>query len=276
LDAVKAQSTRGFTYSIVVVDNDITQSAGGTVRERAVGSPVELLYVREDEPNISRARNRAVASARGDYIAFIDDDEVPASSWLLKLHEACLAFGADGVLGPVIPRFETTPPHWLVKSELCIRNSFPTGTRLTSQNDLRTGNILLARSLFDGLETPFDPALGRTGGEDTDFLGRLLKAGRSFVWCQEALVYETVPVERQTLRYYLRRATLRGMTEADKVGFWNLGTAKSICAIPIYAAALPFLSLLGYHLFARYLVRTCHHLGKILTQLGVRLVADRG
>ena len=276
LDAVLAQCARGFTYSIVVVDNDIHRSARGTVQERSAHSPVEVLYYCEEEPNISRARNNAIARARGDYIAFIDDDEIPAPSWLLQLHETCQAHGADSVLGPVVPRFETTPPSWLVKSGLCVRTAFPTGTRLKSTKHLRTGNILLTRSLFDGLETPFNPALGRTGGEDADFLGRLLDAGRSFVWCQEAPVYEAVPAERQTLRYHLRRAILRGVTEADNEKLWSFGTAKSVCALAIYSVALPFLLAAGYHLFARYLVRLCDHLGKILTHLGLRLVAERG
>lgn len=275
LDAVTTQCTRGFTYSIVVVDNDAEQSASGTVRERSLSSAVDLIYAREDEPNISRARNKAVATARGEYIAFIDDDEVPESSWLLKLYEACETFSADGVLGPVLPHFAKPPPTWLAKSGLCARSTFPTGTRLNSTKHLRTGNILLRRSLFDGLESPFDPRLGRSGGEDADFLGRMLKVGRSFVWCQEAPVYETVPIERQTLNYHLRRGLLRGVTEADKEAPLSFGTAKSIFAVVLYAATLPVLFVLGYHLFARYLVRCCDHLGKLLAHLGLRLAHER-
>lgn len=275
LDALTTQCAKGFTYSIVVVDNDIEQSASRAVGERAVSSSVDVMYAREDGPNISRARNRAVASARGEYIAFIDDDEVPGSSWLLKLYETCQMFSADGVLGPVLPHYERVPPDWLVKSGLCVRARFPTGTRLNSSKYLRTGNILLQRKLFDGLETPFDPRFGRSGGEDADLLGRMLKAGRSFVWCEEAPVYETVPAERQTLHYHMRRALLRGVTEADKEAFFSLGSVKSIFAIVLYAVALPFLLATRYYLFARYLVKCCDHLAKLLAHLGLRLARER-
>jgi GT2 family glycosyltransferase len=275
LDALTTQCAKGFTYSIVVVDNDAEQSARSAVRERAVSSSVDVVYAREDEPNISRARNKAVASARGEYIAFIDDDEVPGSSWLLNLYETCQKFSADGVLGPVLAYYEKAPPDWLVKSGLCFRGRFPTGTRLNSAKYLRTGNILLQRKLFDGLETPFDPRLGRSGGEDTDFLGRMLKAGRSFVWCEEAPVYEIVPVERQTLNYHLRRALIRGVTKADEEAFFSFGTVKSIFAVVLYAVMLPFLLATRYHLFARYLVKCCDHLAKLLAHLGPKLTRER-
>src|SRR5262249_52817870 len=144
-----------------------------------------------------------------------------------------------------------------------------------SSNYLRTGNILLQRNLFDGLEAPFDPRLSRSGGEDADFLGRMLESGRSFVWCEEAPVHESVPVERQTLSYQLRRALIRGVTEADKEAFFSFGTAKSVLAIVLYAIALPFLLVARYHVFARYLVKCCDHLAKLLAHLGVRLARER-
>ena len=224
--------------------------------------------MQEAEPNISRARNKAVASAVGEYLVFIDDDEVPEPWWLANLYETCRKFSADGVLGPVLPRYEGTPPEWLVKSGLCVRRSFTTGTRLHSPRYLRTGNILLRRKLFEGLETPFDPDLGRSGGEDADLLARMEGAGRSFVWCNEARVYETVPVERQTLNYHLRRALIRGVTEAEKQAFLSYGTVKSVLAVPLYALALPFLLVTRYHLFARYLVKCCDHLAKLAAHLG--------
>ena len=269
LDALMKQKVEGFTYSIVVVDNDPGQSASSLVNKRIGSSSVDVIYVREEEPNISRARNKAVASAVGEYIAFIDDDEFPEPSWLLNLYETCRKFSADAVLGPVLPHYEERPPDWLVKSGLCVRASFTTGTRLNNPRYLRTGNILLRRILFEGLEAPFDPRLGRTGGEDVDALGRMVRAGRSFVWCDEARVYETVPVERQTLSYHLRRALIRGVTQADMEAFLSYGTIKSVIAVVLYAVALPFLLAMRYDLYVRYLVKCCDHLAKLLAHLGL-------
>ena len=275
LDALGLQERNGFSYSIVVVDNDPVQSARMAVEQWKATSALEAVYASEPEQSISRARNTALANARGEYVAFIDDDEFPEPTWLLRLYETSERFAADGVLGPVLPYFQGTPPDWLVKSELCLRNSFPTGTPLRDSRYMRTGSVLFRSRIVDGLEAPFDLRLGRSGGEDADFFDRMLAAGWTFVWCDEARVYEEVPVERQTLTYHLRRALIRGVTEADKQAFWSYGTLKSAIALVLYTLALPVLLLARYHVFARYIVKCCDHLAKLLAHLGIRLARER-
>ena len=66
-----------FEYSAVVVDNDADGSAEATMLDWAQRSRVVVSYYLEPEQNISLARNRAVGEAKGDYLAFIDDDELP-------------------------------------------------------------------------------------------------------------------------------------------------------------------------------------------------------
>jgi succinoglycan biosynthesis protein ExoM len=275
LEALQNQDTRGFDYSIVVVDNDSEGSAKRVVDAWQRRSPRVIHYDLEPERNISRARNRAIANADGDLIAFIDDDEFPEPSWLLKLFDAYSAFSADGVLGPVIPFYEGTPPQWLVRSGLCVRPSFRTGARLENSKYMRTGNVLLSRHILQGDEPPFDPRLGRSGGEDADFFDRMLRAGRSFVWCNEAVVYEEVPKERQRRSYHVRRALIRGVTEADQEPFISYGAIRSVVAVIAYTASLPFLLLAGHHLFMKYWIKDCDHLAKLLAHCGVRLVRER-
>ena len=275
LEGLERQERHGFTYSIVVVDNDFLESAKDLVEEWKRRSTISILYACEPEQNISRARNTAVANASGEYVAFIDDDEVPEPEWLANLLKTSTRYSVDGVLGPVLPRFPGTPPDWLLKSGLCTRPSFPTGTQLANSKYMRTGNVLMSRAIIEGLDVPFDPRLGRTGGEDADFFDRMLKAGRSFVWCSEACVYEDVPAERQTLKYHLKRALIRGVTEADREPLFSYGTLKSGAAVLIYTAGLPVLLPTRFDLFARYLVRSCDHLAKLLAHLGIRLVRER-
>jgi succinoglycan biosynthesis protein ExoM len=68
-----------------------------------------------------------------------------------------------------------------------------------------TGNVLIRRECFSGPE-PFDPAYGKTGGEDTDFFERLYQAEFSSVWCAEASVTEFLPKARCSQLYLYRRA----------------------------------------------------------------------
>lgn len=276
IQALLNQAVGAFSYSIVVVDNDSSESARNIVSAMRGGSSIEIAYCVERVPNISSSRNRAIRNAEGDLIAFIDDDEYPEPTWLLNLLAAYLEFSADGVLGPVIPSYEGTPPAWLVNSGLCARRRFPTGTILRNAKDMRSGNVMFRHRVVKNDEAPFDPNFGRTGGEDTDFFERKLQAGYRFVWCNEACVYEIVPAERQQLMFFVRRALVLGATAARREHFLSVGTIKSIFAVIIYTVSLPLLLLIGYHIFISVFIRNCNHAAKLLAHLGVKVVYERG
>ena len=87
-----------FGYSIVVADNDRAESARSVVRVFSENSQIAVNYCVEPEQNIALARNKALENASGDFVAFIDDDELPARNWLLTLFETCNRYRADGVL----------------------------------------------------------------------------------------------------------------------------------------------------------------------------------
>ena len=70
----------------------------------------------------------------------------------------------------------------------------------------------------------------------------------------------------------LRRAVLRGTCAAYHTG--PLGIAKSVIAIPLYTAALPFALAAGHHMFMRLLVKLCDHSGKILALLGINIITE--
>jgi len=90
LKALDLQRTDGlFSYSIVVVDNDECKSAQPVVVSFQQETKLEVKYFVEPEQNIALARNKAVENARGDFIAFIDDDEFPDAAWLLELYKTC-------------------------------------------------------------------------------------------------------------------------------------------------------------------------------------------
>jgi succinoglycan biosynthesis protein ExoM len=276
LAALDAQVTDGlFTFSVVVVDNDRAESARAAVESFAAGSNKSIEYYVEPEQNIAIARNRAIAQVEGELVALVDDDEFPGHDWLLALYRTLQAFNAQGVLGPVKPHFETSPPAWVVRGAFCERPSYPTGTELRDPRQTRTGNCLLRRAVFLDEIGPFDPRFGRTGGEDVDFFSRRLQNGDLFVWCDEAAVFESVPRERMTRAYFLKRALLRGVANAERAPLLSMGLAKSLVASLVYTAVLPVLLLWRHDVFMRYLVRDCDHIGKMFAIFGIKLVRQR-
>lgn len=270
------QTTDGlFQYCIVVVDNDATPSALPIVEKIRERAAVNIAYFHEKRRSISYARNLAVEKANGDYVAFIDDDEFPGDRWLIKLFNALWQLNVDGVLGPVFPHFEVSPPRWLLKSKLCERSRLSTGELVQSDRDMRTSNVLLRKEVLQKEDGPFDPRFGKSGGGDAHYFRRMVERGKVFAWCNEACVYETVTLDRYKRGYYVRRALTVGLTQSWIEPAFSFGTAKSLLAVPLYAAALPVLALMPHYLFMRYLVKECAHLGKLLGHLGLSIVKER-
>jgi glycosyltransferase involved in cell wall biosynthesis len=272
LSDLGTQETGGlFTYSIVVADNDQSRSAEPIVSRFAGTSQIPIKYCVEPQQSIAMTRNKAIESAAGDYVAFIDDDEFPIRTWLLILFQACFEHGADGVLGPVKRHFDENPPTWVIRGNFYERATYPTGLVIDWRKG-RTGNVLLKSHLFATDELPFRPEFRQ--GEDQDFFQRMIEKGHRFVWCNEAVAYEVVPPIRWKRSFMLRRALLRGAMEPKTEGFGLRDIAKSAVAVPIYAVALPFAAVVGHHKFMTLLVSLCDHLGKLLAVAGINLVKD--
>lgn len=262
-----------FSYSIIVVDNDFNETAKSTVESLKQTSSINIDYFNEPEQNIALARNKAVDNANGNFIAFIDDDEYPEPTWLSNLYKTLADFNADGVLGPVIPHYPDNVPRWLIKSKLCERPSYKTGTIL-HWSDTRTGNVLLKRKMFDERNNRFGPEYGRTGGEDVEFFKKMDDSGKVFVWCNDAPAYETVPPERWTKKFYIQRNLRIGGLVGEKVrkkGTFSVRSytlIKSTMWIASLTILLPFTILCGQHIFMRCTTKIMYNFGFISGFMG--------
>lgn len=261
------------TFGVIIADNDSARSAENLVAAFAAKSKLQTVYCCEPEQNIALVRNRAIAHAHGEFIAFLDDDEFPTDDWLMNLVRTCDRYSAAGVLGPVRPHFETPPPAWIVQGRFCERPEYPTGTRLEWAK-CRTGNVLFRRSILPGSSAPFRPEFG-TGGEDVDFFHRMTEAGCIFVWCNEAPAYETVPPSRWTRRFMLQRALLRGKNSLKLSGGRATLLVKSLVAAPLYLLFLPLTLLMGQHRFMKYFIKFCDHLGRLLACFRINPMSSR-
>jgi len=272
LQELSGQDTGGrFTYSIVVADNDCLQTAREVVSDFGATSSIPIRYCVEPRQNIALARNKALENASGDFVAFIDDDEFPTKRWLLTLFETCNKYGVDGVLGPVRPHFDEEPPKWVVQGRFYERPTYSTGLVIDWSKG-RTGNALLKRRIFATGAPQFRAEF--LTGEDQDFFRRMIEKGHRFIWCNEAMAYEVVPPIRWKPTFMLRRALLKGATRVVDPTFGAVEIAKSVIAVPAYAAALPFAFVLGYHRFMTCLVKLCGHIGQLLALAGINPIRE--
>jgi succinoglycan biosynthesis protein ExoM len=244
LNSLAGQETSGrFSFRIIVVDNDAARGAEPVIKE-FLGKGPDLVYDVEPEQNISLARNRCLTHATADYVAIIDDDEYADDRWLLSLYTAIMTYEADLVRGPIIWSFPPGTPDCVKNSALFIQPNPPTGS--TDQIGFFASNSLLRRKLIEQLETPFDPAFGKSGGEDVVFFAALKKRRCKITWCGEAIVFESLPAEKADALWICRRFFRNGnityrMRRHSPIGSWAVLRScnrlrRGICALLFYIA----------------------------------------
>jgi glycosyltransferase involved in cell wall biosynthesis len=123
LESISQQEYDFNNLEVIVVNNDPsdteTEEAVTFAREKLfLHHPEVLRYTTCKAPGISNARNVGICSARGKYIAFIDDDAVASPNWLTKIEEAFDLSSEIGLVGgrailvPPEPRPKIVYPGW--------------------------------------------------------------------------------------------------------------------------------------------------------------------
>jgi succinoglycan biosynthesis protein ExoM len=194
---------------VVVADNDVTPTAQELVLKFARDAPFPIDYVHSPARNISIARNACLDAARGDFAAFIDDDETASPDWLIRLLETAKGTRADVVLGPVQASYRPDAPGWMIAGDF--HSTMPVWVK----GEIKTGytcNVLLDLASPHVVGRRFDLALGRSGGEDTLYFAHLHMAGGRIAFAHAAWVYESVPPSRAQLIWLLKRRFRVGQT----------------------------------------------------------------
>jgi succinoglycan biosynthesis protein ExoM len=265
---------------VVVVDNDVAGSARPVIEQlRASGAPFAIAYDVQPERNIALTRNRTVALADGDWLAFIDDDERAPANWLQQLLEAAGAHAADGVLAPVEPQVPAEAPLWIRRGRFYDFPRLRTG-EIVPLNRMRFGNLLLRGDPLRAEPGPFDSSYGLSNGEDGDLLVRLAHKGARIIWCDEAIVWEPIEAKRLSLRWLLMRSLSGGQEFArqtfrgkyGEIGW--LGRIVFFCRALLQMLVASGLALLswpgGRHQAARWLITASANLGKLSVFWGWR------
>ncbi|MFG2054497.1 glycosyltransferase [Micromonospora sp. NPDC048930] len=208
-------------FEIIVVDN--APQAGDTARivaGRAAGDP-RFRYTSEPRPGVAHARNRGLAEARGEIVAFADDDLVLDRGWLRGLVDGFTDDDVAGVTGQILARELDAPAQiWLEQyggyGKGCQRRRFDrTGVATVEAGGARVDvappslHPYLPGSYGSGANMAFrtdalrrlagfDPRL--RSGEDIDVLLRTVLAGHTLAYEPGALAWHTHRRELRALR----------------------------------------------------------------------------
>lgn len=257
----------GLRMRVIVADNDETDSARKRVEGEARALGLELIYRHAPARNISIARNACLEAADNPLCAFIDDDEIAPPHWLQALFDARSALQADVVFGPVKALYGPEAPRWMARADL---HSF--GPVVLAGGEVRTGytsNCLMRREAIG--QARFDPDLGQSGGEDTDFFYRLFKAGLRLGEAQAAVLEEPVAPHRARLAWLLERSFRSGQTHARLLrqdGSGRLSASLTAAVKALACAGLVLANLPRPGRAAAQLIRGALHVGVVASLLG--------
>lgn len=246
LASVGEQSAKPSLWECIIVDNNSRDNTQERVAEFAKEHPtLNIRYCFEPNQGLSYARNKGISEAKGDIIAFIDDDERIVAEFInsyIKLfdeHPDAMAAG-----GKIIAEYPTGRPRWMSHyTERPIANPMDFGDYITPFPKGRIpggGNMAMRRGLFDSVGV-FDTSLGRMGGkliggEESELFERIYSLGMKCYYAPRAVMYHIIPAEKLTTEYFERLCYNTGVSQLTRAKIHNritrlyIGEAMKWCA----------------------------------------------
>lgn len=203
--------------AILVGDNGCDDPVHGPATRAVVdgfaarGHAITYLPVRDR--GISQNRNALLAAYRAGqgcggtpapWLGMLDDDLTAPPQWLSAMLSTGIACDADAVGAHYAIDVSHRRPGLLVRNSVLVRR--PDHATGPIEVFHAGGNCLFSRRLL--LAEPmlwFDTRLGRSGGEDLDFLDRAHARRARFAWAAEARCIENFPIERASAGYIFGR-----------------------------------------------------------------------
>jgi glycosyltransferase involved in cell wall biosynthesis len=219
LEAIRSLRRQTLAPNEVIVVIDHNTELLGWVRANA---PDVHAIANRKERGLSGARNTGVRAARGDVVAFLDDDATANPNWIERLCSAYRDPAILGVGGGVLPVWERRPAWfpdefaWVVG---CSYRGLPTDP--TPVRNLIGCNMSFRRQVFEQLGD-FTTRLGRVAGrplgcEETELCIRIGRQApsRTILYDPATSVHHRVPRDRTTWRYFLSRCYSEGISKAE-------------------------------------------------------------
>ncbi len=205
------------TEIIVVVDGNEELYAKISKNEN---KNTDKIIFNDKNLGLSESRNKGIKEAKGDIIAFFDDDAVADKNWLkelVKMYEEKEAIAAGGKLLPKWvtkkPKFLPEEYYWLVGAT---HKGFP--EKVTEVRNTFGSNLSFKAEVLKVLGG-FKSEMGVKGkgllqGEETELCERMRnKFGKGVIYNPDAIVYHKVFPERLKMIFLLKRAFWQGYSK---------------------------------------------------------------
>jgi len=199
-------------WEVLVVDNNSRDQTREVTEGYCRRYPGRFRYLFEPRQGKSFALNSGVGQARGEILAFMDDDVTVEPTWLQNLTAALYGNEWAGAGGRIILQWPASLPNWLSTSGPYARHPFPGFDQGGEAKELIGPpfgtNMAFRKELFEkhgGFRTDLGPVPGNEiRAEDTEFGRRAIAAGERLRYEPSAVVYHPVPENRIDRKFFLK------------------------------------------------------------------------
>jgi glycosyltransferase involved in cell wall biosynthesis len=209
-------------YEIVIIDNHSTDKTKQVVTEEFAGVS-NLRYIYEPRLGLSQARNTGWKEAKGEYVAYLDDDAIADSFWLENILKAFKTVTPQpgGIGGKITLIWEAAQPDWLPPQFLPYLGALDWSNVpriLEDHQYIGGGNMAFPRFLLETVGG-FNLNLGRKGhnllsNEELFLSDRIKEEGYSMYYDPGILMGHYVQASRLTKNWFIHRHYWQGVSDA--------------------------------------------------------------
>jgi glucosyl-dolichyl phosphate glucuronosyltransferase len=244
LESVAASKlSESITWEVLVVDNNSNDQTRAVVEDFCRRYPGRFRYLFDPRPGKSHALNTGIREARGDILAFTDDDVIVETTWLQNLTAGLHNGEWVGAGGRALPERTFLPPAWLSvegPGAMAPLGLFDPGPEAGQLAESPFGNNMAFRKemfeKYGSFRTDLGPSPDRKiprPNEDTEFGRRLLAAGERLHYEPSAIVLHPVSENRLRKDYLLAWWFDKGRADIREFGS-STDTRWLIGGTPLY------------------------------------------
>jgi glucosyl-dolichyl phosphate glucuronosyltransferase len=237
LTGLSRQTVAPDRFEVLIVDSGSTEPAR-TELSAITREHRDARLIRVDEPGVSAARNAGAAATGTEYIAYIDDDAIPAQDWIAAILNVLTERSDKPAVigGRILPKWEAPLPPWWppsLRGVLSIiehegQGEFRTAELPPKLEPYACNMVVHVQSLLDA--GGFRTAIGRIGGallsdEEVQLAWRLQDSGLSARYDSRIVVFHQVQATRLNPAWLLRRLYWQGASTVLTRRLLNQGGA---------------------------------------------------
>ncbi len=218
------QNFDGERYEVLVVDNGPAAEARAPLEAVTKSALPVVRYIRESTIGLHNGRHTGAREARGQVLAYVDDDVIVHPEWLKALVEPFADTQVGCVGGKVLPKWEdVNPPDWWSRIDDSYLSLLDLGDRQLTLSWPRTihgCNMAIRRPVLYQVggfnpDAIGDPRLIWLRGDgETGLLKKIYSAGYKVVYEPGAWLYHRIPASRLTPEYFFSRAFIQGISDS--------------------------------------------------------------